>query len=128
MVVFQKNLEWVQEAGKRIHNFEQRRVQAKGTEEAADAATALAAEKAKHGAALVDLRKLAQEMGGEYQQQMTDALASARMCNGKANTSGTLRIRSGKPVNMFEAQAWPAAFVEFFYGDCTPNLARPRKV
>ena len=50
-LVFQKNLELVQEAGKRIHNLEQRRVQAKGTEEAADAATALAAEKAKHGAA-----------------------------------------------------------------------------
>ena len=67
-------------------------------------------------------------MGGEYQQQMTDALASARMGDGKANTPITLHIRSGKPVNMFEAQAWAAAFVEFFYGDCAPNLARPRKV
>ena len=128
MVVFQKNLEFVQEAGKRIHNFEKRRVQAKDTEEATDAAFALAAEKAKHGAALVDLRKLAKKMGGEYQQQMTDALASARMVDGKANTPRTLHIRSGKPVNMFEAQAWAAAFVEFFYGDCAPNLARPQKV
>ena len=34
MVVFQKNLELVQEAGKCIHNFEQRRMQAKGAEEA----------------------------------------------------------------------------------------------
>ena len=128
MIVFQKNLELVQEAGKRLHNFEQRRVLAKGTEEATDAAIALAAEKAKHGAALVDLRKLAEQMGGEYQQQMTDALATSRMGNRKANTPKTLHIRSGKPVNMFEAQAWPAAFVEFFYGDCAPNLARPRKV
>ena len=127
MIVFQKNLELVQEAGKRIHNFEQRRVQAKGTEEAADAAIALAAEKAKHGAALVDLRKLAQKMGGDYHQRMTDALASARMVDGKANTPSTLHIRSGKPVNTFEAAAWPAAFVEFFYGDCAPNLARPQK-
>ena len=128
MVVFQKNLELVQEAGKRIHNCEERRVRAKGTEDAADAAIALAAEKAKHGAALVDLRKLAQKMGGEYQQQLTNALASARMENGNANTPRTLHIRSGKPVNMFEAQAWAAAFVEFFYGDCAPNLARPQKV
>ena len=75
-------------------------MQAKGTEEAVDAAIALAAEKAKHGAALVDLRKLAKKMGGEYQQQMTDALASARMEHGKANTPRTLHIRSGKPVNM----------------------------
>ena len=25
----------------------------------------------------------------------------------------------------FEPQAWPAAFVHFFYGVCAPNLARP---
>jgi hypothetical protein len=73
------------------------------------------AEKAKHGAALVDLRKLAMKMGGDYQQRMTDALASARMEHRKANTPRTLHIRSGKPVNMFEAAAWPAAFVEFLY-------------
>ena len=29
---------------------------------------------------------------------------------------------------MFEAAAWAAAFVEFFYGDCAPNLARPQRV
>ena len=103
-------------------------MQAKDSEKASEAALALAAEKAKHGAALVDLRKLAKKMGGEYQQQMTDALASARMGDSKASTPRTLHIRSGKPVNMFEAQAWAAAFVEFFYGDCAPNLARPRKV
>ena len=95
MVVFQKNLELVQEAGKRIHNLEQRRVQAKGTEQAADAAMSLTAEKAQHGAALVDLRKLAMKMGGDYQQRMTDALASARMEHGKANAPRTLHIKSG---------------------------------
>ena len=128
MIVFQKNLELVQEAGKRIHKLEQQRLQAKGTEEAANAAIAVAAEKAKHGQALVDLRRLAKNMGKDYQQQMTQALASARMADGKANTSRTLHIKSGKPVNMFEAAAWPAAFVEFLYGDCAPNLARPQRV
>ena len=59
---------------------------------------------------------------------MTDALASARMGDGKANTPRTLHISSGKPVNTFEASAWPAAFVEFFYGDCAPNLDRPQRV
>ena len=62
MLVFQKNLELVQEAGKRIHNLEQQRMQAKGTKKAADAAMALTAEKARHAAALVDLRKLAMKM------------------------------------------------------------------
>ena len=128
MIVFQKNLELIQEAGKRIYKLEQRRVQAARTEEAADAAATLAAEKTKHSAALIDLRKLANKIGMEYQQQMTDALAAARMKGANANTSRTLHIRSGKPVNMFEAPAWSAAFVEFFYGDGAPNLDRPKRV
>ena len=128
MVVFQKNLELVQETGKRIHSLEQRREQAARTEGAADAAATLAAEKTKHTAALVDLRRLANKMGSKYQEQMTDALQAAHMQGTQANTSRTLHIRSGKPVNMFEASAWPAAFVEFFYGDCAPNLDRPRRV
>ncbi len=55
MIVFQKNLVLVQESGKRIYNFEQRRVQTKGTEDAIDVAAALTAEKAKHCGTLVDL-------------------------------------------------------------------------
>ena len=83
-------------------------MQAKGTEQAADAAMALTAEKARHAAALVDLRKLAMKMGGDYQQRIQDALNSSEMRDAKANTPRTLHIRSGKPVNMFEAAAWPA--------------------
>ena len=130
MVVFQKNLELVQESGKRIHQAHQRRLHAAGTdsEEALVAATALAAEKATHGSALVELRRLAHKMGGDYQKKMEDALASARMEGTAANTSGTLHIKSGKPMNMFHASAWSAAFVQFFYGDCAPNLDRPRKI
>ena len=67
-------------------------------------------------------------MGRNYQQEMQDALASARMEDAAPNTPQTLRIKSGKPVNMFEPAAWAAAFVQFFYGDCAPNLDRPRKV
>jgi hypothetical protein len=128
MVVFQKNLELVQEVGKRIHHLEQRRVHSAKSEEAVDAATTLAAEKAKHGTALVDLQRLANKMGKKYQEQMEDALAAAHMRGAEANTPRTLHVKSGKPVNMFEAPAWPAAFVEFFYGDCAPNLDRPRRV
>ena len=65
----------------------------------------LAAEKTKHGAALVNLRKLAKKMGSEYQQQMTDALASARMGHGKANTPRTLHIRSGKQSRAEQSKA-----------------------
>ena len=50
------------------------------------------------------------------------------MKDADSNTPKTLHIKSGKPVNMFEAAAWPAAFVQFFYGDCAPNLDRPQRV
>jgi len=128
MLVFQRNLELVQEESKRIFKAEQQRLQAKGTEQAADAALALIAAKARHATALVDLRKLARKMGGDYQQRIQDALNASKMKDAQANTPRTLHIRSGKPVNMFDAAAWAAAFVEFMYGDCTPNLARPRRV
>ena len=45
-----------------------------------------------------------------------------------ANTPQTLRVKSGKPVNAFEPQARPAAFAQFFYGDCAPNLDRPSRI
>ena len=51
MVVFQKKLELVQEAGKRIHALEQKRLAAKERDEATDAAAALAAERARHSTA-----------------------------------------------------------------------------
>ena len=104
MIVFQKNLELVQEAGKRIYKLEQQRVHSAGTEEAAFAAITLAAEKTKHTAALVELRKQANKMGKEYQQQMTDALAAFRIKGATANTPRTLHVRSGKPVNMLSHQ------------------------
>ena len=100
VLVFQKNLELVNEAGKRMHALEQQRLQAKDGEEASVAASALAAEKAKHGAACVDLRKLAAKMGGKYQQHMENALATSQRGDITANTPRTLHIKSGKPVNM----------------------------
>ena len=45
-----------------------------------------------------------------------------------ANAPLTLHVKSGKPVNAFEPQAWPAAFAQFFYGDCAPNLDRRSRI
>ena len=59
---------------------------------------------------------------------MDDLWNSARMKDASGNSQQTLHIKSGKPVNMFDAASWPAAFVQFFYGDCAPNLERPRRV
>ena len=128
MLVFQKQLEIVTEAAKQINAAQQQRERATNTDESAAAAASLAAAKATHGGALVDVRKLALKMGNEYQEKLDSCLSSARMKKAEANTPRTLHIKSGKPMNMFQAPAWSAAFVQFFYGDCAPNLDRPRRI
>ena len=63
-------------------------------------------------------------MGTEYERNIETAITSTA-------TQGdpkTLYIKAGAPLDMFAASSWPASFVEFFYGDCAPNLDRPRKV
>ena len=50
------------------------------------------------------------------------------MRGGDNRTPKTLYLKSGKPVNMLDPPAWSAAFTEFLYGDCVPNLSRPRPV
>ena len=65
------------------------------------------------------------KMGDDYQQKMIDALVSARASKSIALTGKTLHIKSGQPVNIFDPPAWAAAFTEFLYGDCAPNLGRP---
>jgi len=53
---------------------------------------------------------------------------SAHMEGTEANTSGRLHIESGKPMNMFQAQAWPSTVVQFLCDDYTPNWDRPRRI
>ena len=56
-------MELGQQDGKRNRELEQRRAQATGTKEAANAAIALPSEKVSRGGACVDLRRLASSMG-----------------------------------------------------------------
>ena len=143
MVAFQKSMELVHEVGRRMHALATQRAGQSAaahvaaaaadcgpdpTVRVATAAAQLAAQRAAHAAALVDLRTVAQSMGANYQSQLEEALASARMESAVANTPQTLHVKSGKPVNTFAPQAWSAAFVQFFYGDCAPNLDRPCRV
>ena len=110
MLASQKNLELVHETGRRIHKQEQQRLQAKTPNKTVDAAMVLTANKAHHAAALVGLRKLAMKIEGDYQQRIQDPLNCSERRGVRANTPRTLHIRSGKPVNMFEAATWPAVF------------------
>ena len=97
-------------------------------EDSAEAAAELAAEKATYTASLVELKSLAGSMGERYHAQMLEASRSSRGQNASNNTGKTLFIKLGKALNLFEPASWPATFVEFFYGDCAPNLNRPRKL
>ena len=130
MLAVQKLLELIHEKGKTLNRLEQRRQQFRksSVEDGADAAAQLAAEKASFTASLVEVKRLTSGMGEQYHAQMLEALRSSRMQGACDNTGKTLHIKSGKPMNMFEAPAWAAAFVEFLYGDCAPNLDRPQKV
>ena len=45
-----------------------------------------------------------------------------------AATPATLKLTTGAPLSFFDPGTWVACFVEFFYGDCAPNLDRPVKI
>lgn len=60
----------------------------------------------------------------DIEAQVTATLADRRT----AASPATLKIASGAPMSFFDPATWVACFVEFFYGDCAPNLDRPAKI
>jgi hypothetical protein len=96
----------------------------KASDDAVDAATVAAAEKASHLQALVDLQQIANRMGNEYYKTIQEAITVSE----KPGDSRTLCLKSGRPLDMFAASSWSESFIEFFFGDCAPNLNRPCKV
>ena len=56
------------------------------------------------------------------EQKLTEAATAME------TKSNVLLIKVGQPLDMFAASAWIASFVEFFYGDCAPNLQRPTDI
>ena len=131
MVVFPNNLGLVHALGIEMYDAAQKRARAAAnaskaaaaggeaaetqTASAAAAAAEFAAQRAAHATALIDLRTVAQRMGARYQEELEDVLASAIMKEAQATSPQTRQVRSGKPINAFEAQAWPAAFVQFLF-------------
>ena len=87
---------------------------------AADAA----ALQADHKAVLVDIRTIARDMGERFSEQVESNVTAAY----RASNPATLRINTGAALSLFDPAAWVACLVEFFYGDCAPNLDRPAKI
>ena len=78
MLAVQKLFELVHEKGKALHRLEQKRQECSKSkvEDSANAAAQLAAEKASFTASLVELKRLASDMGEKYHAQMLEALHS----------------------------------------------------
>ena len=76
--------------------------------------------------ACVDLRTLARQTGRGFQEEV-ERQATAALRQPTA-TPTTLKVSPGAPMSQFDPSTWVACFVEFFYGDCAPNLERPTKI
>ena len=90
-----------------------------------DLAADAAAHAADHRGACVDLRALAKTMGTQFQQEIERQVTATQRTHA---SPATLKISPGSPMNLFDPATWVACFVEFFYGDCVPNLERPAKI
>ena len=72
----------------------------------------------------IDMRTMARSMGDRFQQEVEESVLAAH----KQNSPATLRIHTGAPLSLFDPAPWVACLVQFFYGDCAPNLRRPAKI
>ena len=90
-----------------------------------ESAADLAALLADHKSVCIDMRTLARSLGTEhFQQEIEESVTAAH----RKSSPSTLRIYTGAPLSLFDPAAWVACLVQFFYGDCAPNLARPAKI
>ena len=92
---------------------------------AMESAADLAALMADHKTVCLDMRTLARSLGTDrFQKEIEESVTAAQ----RKSRPATLRIHTGAPMSLFDPAAWVGGFVEFFYGDCAPNLERPAKI
>ena len=118
-----------EEAQKRITTATVRTHEATATgtdsSQAMEKAANLAVLLADHKSVCVDMRALARSMGGDrFEQKIEESVTAAH----RKSSPPTLRIYTGAPLSLFDPAAWVACLVQFFYGDCAPNLGRPAKI
>ena len=89
-----------------------------------ESAADLAALRADHKGVCADMRTMARSMGDRFQQEIEESVAAAS----RKSSPVTLRIHTGAPLSLFDPAAWVGCLVQFFYGDCAPNLERPAKI
>jgi hypothetical protein len=71
----------------------------------------------------LDLRDISRKLDTKTKHRLENAAnATERVLPSNASA---LVVTSGSALSMFDARSWSACFVDFFYGDCVPNLDRP---
>ena len=63
-------------------------------------------------------------MGTEFHDAIERSVTAAY----QRSSPASLRIHTGQPLSLFDPASWVACSVEFFFGDCVPNLDRPAKI
>ena len=129
---FRAKVALAEEAGKRMARaavqVERARQEARGAEQDSYAAMEVAADQAacaaEHRSLCVDLRTVARSMGSEFHDAIEQSVTAAY----QRSSPAALRIRTGQPLSLFDPASWVACCVEFFFGDCVPNLDRPAKI
>ena len=88
-------------------------------------AAAAAVTRREHEDVCVQVAQLAKDMGSnKFKERLEGAIDNLQQP--KSHTK--MVLRSGAPLDLFDARSWAASQTEFLYGDCTPNLDRPRKI
>ena len=129
---FQAKVALAEEAAKRLStaakNLQRAQGEAMAGDQPADSAMDLVADlhasEAEHQQVCVDLRSLARNMGENFQLEVEQHITASQRKSSPAN----LRIHTGAPLSLYDPTSWVACCVEFFYGDCVPNLDRPADI
>ena len=129
LAAFRAKAQLAENTQKRIHAATKRTHEAdvagKDSSEAMEVAADLAALLADHKTVCVDMRTLARSLGTDrFQQEIDESVTTAH----RKSCPATLRIHTGAPMSLFDPAVGVGGFVEFFYGDCAPNLERPAKI
>ena len=128
LAAFRAKLQMAEDYQKRMGKAAVRTQQAAAAEKDSsstmESAADLAALLADHKGVCVDMRTMARSMGDRFQQEIEESVTAAS----RKSSPGTLLIHTGAPLSLFDPAAWVGCLVQFFYGDCAPNLERPTKI
>ena len=75
---------------------------------------------------VLDLQDTVQRLHGEARLRIEEAIreSNAQTCPSPA----ALAVPTNQPLSWYQASTWPAAFVQFVYGDAVPGLSRDKNL